>query len=253
MTATLVLCYHAVSPTWEADISVTPDALERQITYLIKRGWRVGTFREAAVASSSGPTLAITFDDAFASVREYGLPVLQALGVPATVFAPTAFPDPGTLKWPGIVPWLDTPSAPELRAMSWDDLGELAELGWEIGSHTCTHPMLTQLDDAALAYELEESREQCTRRLGRVCETLAYPYGDFDMRVANRARTAGYTASAALTPLRESFGRRIRPRVGIYHDDGWVQFRLKTSLEVLSQRYSSLWPVKLPTGQTTAS
>ena len=35
--------------------------------------------------------------------------------------------------------------------MSWAELRTLADAGWEIGSHTVTHPHLTQLDDATLA------------------------------------------------------------------------------------------------------
>ena len=38
--------------------------------------------------------------------------------------------------------WLDSPHAGELTPMSWDELGELSELGWELGSHTRTHPRL---------------------------------------------------------------------------------------------------------------
>ena len=29
MSDLLVLCYHAVSPRWQADLSITPEALER--------------------------------------------------------------------------------------------------------------------------------------------------------------------------------------------------------------------------------
>ena len=35
--------------------------------------------------------------------------------------------------------------------MSWDQLGGLAEAGWEIGSHTRTHPHLTQVGDDGAA------------------------------------------------------------------------------------------------------
>ncbi|MFZ0040423.1 MAG: polysaccharide deacetylase family protein [Solirubrobacteraceae bacterium] len=239
MKSSLVLCYHAVSPAWEADISVTPEALERQVGGLLRRGWRVASFREAMTAPAPG-TMAITFDDAFHSVHEHALPVLRALGVTATVFAPTAFMATGTLAWPGIDHWLQGPSAGELRAMTWSDLGELAELGWEIGSHTCTHPRLTQLDDAALTRELTESRQECARQLDRVCDTLAYPYGDFDERVARRATEAGYVACATLTPLRATLGADTGSRVGIYHEDTWLRFRLKTSLESWSKRYLRL-------------
>ena len=40
-------------------------------------------------------TLAITFDDAFHSVREYAYPVLASRSWPATVFVPTSFAGAG--------------------------------------------------------------------------------------------------------------------------------------------------------------
>ncbi len=65
--------------------------------------------------------------------------------------------------------------------MDWEDLRQLTDVGWEIGSHTCTHPRLTRLDDAALCIELEGSRNDCLENIGR-CDSLAYPYGDVDER-----------------------------------------------------------------------
>jgi len=36
----LVLCYHAISDRWPADLAVTPAQLERQLGYLVGRGYR---------------------------------------------------------------------------------------------------------------------------------------------------------------------------------------------------------------------
>lgn len=81
-------------------------------------------------------TLAVTFDDAFASVIDRALPILSALEVPATVFVPTGFMDARQpLRWPGIDHWADSEYAHELTSMAWGDLTALAEHGWEVGSH----------------------------------------------------------------------------------------------------------------------
>ena len=48
----IVLCYHAVSPDWDADLSVTPETLDRQIGYLVHRGWRATTFTDAVFGRS---------------------------------------------------------------------------------------------------------------------------------------------------------------------------------------------------------
>src|ERR1700743_1171004 len=133
----LVLCYHAVSPDWDADLSVTPEAFERQVSFLIGRGGRPATFTDAVLGRRPGRVLAVTFDDAFASVRAIAAPILERHGVPATVFAPTAFMDGGAdLKWPGVAHWKQSAFASELAAMDWGDLRALGGAGWGSGVHT---------------------------------------------------------------------------------------------------------------------
>ena len=104
----------------------------------------------------------MTFDDAFSSVLERVLPILQRLGIPATVFAATRFAPRGErLIWDGIDHWGSGPHADELASMSWGELRDLAAFGWEVGSHTRTHLHLTKLPDPELQQELRISREEC--------------------------------------------------------------------------------------------
>ncbi len=228
MSDVLVLCYHAVSPRWQADLSVPPDALERQLTYLAKAGWRSTTFTQAVLDPPAKRTLAITFDDAFASVSQFAFPILSGLGLIGTVFVPTDYVSRGArLAWEGVEHWQRTPHADELQPMSWDELGSLADRGWEIGSHTRTHPHLTGLDDDALVTELDGARQECLDRLGRPCESIAYPYGDVDPRVAGAAAAAGYETGAMLSRRLEALGPLRWPRVGIFNGDPTWRFRLK--------------------------
>jgi peptidoglycan/xylan/chitin deacetylase (PgdA/CDA1 family) len=238
-----VLCYHAVSPTWAAALSITPESLERQLSWLVRRGWRGTTFSKAVLDPPAGRTVAVTFDDAFASVLGLAHPILSSLGLRATVFAPTAFMSArAPLSWSGIEQWAGTPSAPELESMSWNELAALSDDGWEIGSHTHTHPHLTQLDDESLHRELAESREAVARHLDRPCTSIAYPYGDVNERVVAATRAAGYDAGAALSSRLTALGPLRWPRVGIYHGDTWSRFRLKGSRPMRLLRASPLWP-----------
>ncbi len=63
MNDVLVLCYHGVSTTWPADIAVAPSVLERQLAFLVGRGYRGVTFRRAVLEPPPGRALAVTFDD----------------------------------------------------------------------------------------------------------------------------------------------------------------------------------------------
>lgn len=242
MPDVLVLCYHAVSERFPAALSVTPEAFERQLHLLARAGYRGATFADA-VKAPSRRTVAITFDDAYLSVLRLAKPLLDAVGFPAAVYAPTAYLDTPErpLSWAGIEQWHGGEHERELLPMSWDQLGELAEAGWEVGSHTRTHPHLTRIDDEGLRDELVESRATVEERLGRPCATLAYPYGDHDERVVAAAGAAGYVAAGTL-PARLHAERPLAwPRVGIYHADDERRFRLKVSRTLRRLRGSRFW------------
>lgn len=226
----LVLCYHAVSERWPAVLAVAPTQFERQLDFLVSRGYRGSTFHEAIHAPPAPKTLAVTFDDAYRSVFTRARPLLDRFGLPATVFAPTKLIDTARpMSWPGIDHWLNGPHREELVPMSWDQLRALADSGWEIGSHTRTHPRLTLIGDDAIATELEGSRRDCEAALGRECRSLAYPFGDEDGRVVEAARAAGYSAAGALPPSLYPPAPLRWPRVGVYRVDDDSRFRLKVS------------------------
>jgi peptidoglycan/xylan/chitin deacetylase (PgdA/CDA1 family) len=230
MADTLVLCYHALSEHWPADLSARPGDFRAQLEHLARRGYRGVTFSEAVRDAPRGRRVAVTFDDAFRSVAELALPILERLRWPATVFAVSDFArSGGLLRWPGIDHWAETPHRDELAGLSWAELRTLVDAGWEVGSHTRTHPRLTTLSDAEVAAELTESRAACEDGIGMPCESLAYPYGDVDPRVVAATRDAGYAAGAAL-PARWHRAEPLHwPRVGVYHPDDLRRFRLKTS------------------------
>ena len=229
MPQVLVLCYHAVSETWDAPLSVTQSDLRRQLSRLLSRGWVGAGFTDAVLRPEHRRTLAVTFDDGFDSVRTLAAPVLAELGLPGTVFVPTDWPG-RSLDWPEVARWAGTEHAGELRSMSWDALRALAASGWEIGAHTCSHPRLSWLGSEAILGELQQSRAVVEKQLGRVCRSVAYPFGDADDRVRAAAAAAGYEAAAGLSSA--AFVARDRfdwPRVGVWHGEPAWRFDLKVS------------------------
>lgn len=189
---------------------------------------------------------AVTFDDGYRSVAERGFPILDELGATATVFVPTDYIGAATAAWPGTDHWLDTIHADELTPMSWDELGLLAERGWEIGSHSRSHAHLVQLGDADLHDEIAGSRAELEHRLGRPCTTLAYPFGEVNERVVDAAAAAGYRAACTLTTRCESPRPLAWPRVGAYEHDGPLTFRTKVSPIVRRLRATPAWGVLRP-------
>jgi peptidoglycan/xylan/chitin deacetylase (PgdA/CDA1 family) len=239
----LILSYHGVSERWPA--AVSPDRLRAQLAHLVAHAYRGITFGEL-LQTRAPKLLCVTFDDGYRSVIERAFPVLQELGIPATIFVPTQFVGVAPASWPGTDVWLGTEYEDELAVMPWEDLGRLARAGWEIGSHTCSHPRLTELDDAALDYELRASREAIEAELRCTCSSLAYPFGDWDERVARAAAEAGYRAACTLPAALHVASPLAWPRIGIYRHDGPGAFRMKVSPAVRRLRATRIWPIMQP-------
>jgi peptidoglycan/xylan/chitin deacetylase (PgdA/CDA1 family) len=241
MNDLLILCYHAVDPTWPADLSVTPAALDAQLGELARRGYRGVRFGDAVREEQAGRVVAITFDDGYRSVLELARPILERYGYPGTVFVPSDWAgEQRPMRWPGIDRWLGTPHEQAMLALDWGELATLADAGWEIASHTCSHPHLTQIGDEALAHELRASKERIEQRLARPCESLAYPYGDVDARVVAATRAAGYRFAGTIPRVLPRPDALLWPRVPIYHGDDIRRFRAKVSPALRRLRSSSL-------------
>jgi peptidoglycan/xylan/chitin deacetylase (PgdA/CDA1 family) len=222
----LVLCYHSVSNTWTHALSVTPDAFRRQVRSIAAAGLRPVTAQQLADGARRG--VHVTFDDAYRDVLD-ALPLLDELALPATVFVSTWYADDGrALDVPELA--ADAAALPAaLATLTWAELRELAERGVEIGSHTVTHPHLTQLADDELDRELRESRARIEDELGRRVRLLAYPYGEHDARVHAAARRAGYAAAFAQWPGSSVRNDYALPRVSFYRTDSLRRAMFKTT------------------------
>lgn len=82
---------------------------------------------------------------------------------------------------------------PEWSAMmNWDQARSTRAQGHEIGSHSRSHAILPQLEDAALEDELRGSKQRLEDELEAEIDTICYPDGACDGRVAAAAAAAGY-------------------------------------------------------------
>lgn len=219
----LLLAYHAIG-SWSSSLAIPEPALRAQLSLLRRRGYVGLTAAEAERRRQEGTlparAVVVTFDDGFQSVLR-AKPILEELEFPATVFVVTSFVDSGKpLRWPGL--------EESEESLSWSELELLREAGWEVGSHTATHPLLPDLDDAELERELADSRETIQTRLGS-CETLSYPYGRADERTAAAAARAGYLAAFTLRRAHRPDEPLHRPRLGLRAVDLGLRLRLRLS------------------------
>lgn len=122
------------------------------------------------------------------------------------------------------------------RPITWEQVREMAASGMQFGSHTVTHPNLTQMGEAELDWELSESKRVLEERLQSSVDLLAYPIGTasaFNARVTAAAERAGFqlaaTYIAGANPLRELKRYELR-RHGIGLGTTTRYFRALTSL-----------------------
>ena len=166
-------------------------------------------------------SVAITFDDALESFVENAVPVLQRLGIPATVFAVTDVL--------GTTPeWGKSYYSPDERVMSAEQLRALPEL-IDVGSHTLTHSDLTLVSTEALSKEITHSREKLEALLQRPVTMFAFPYGSFNSTAVCACREAGYvrvfTTEPSLVP--KDATEFVVGRVGVDPWDWRLEFRMK--------------------------
>ena len=230
-----VLFYHRVNDHPYAalglvsrELTVPVAAFARQMGWLARRGMRSLTLTQAQeMLSGRAPVdpraFLLTFDDAYADVLEHAAPILARHGFTAVLFPVSEMIGGNNSTW-------QMGDSPDLgRFMNAEELARWLQLGHEIGSHSRTHPILTELDDETLAQELAQSRAALQRRFGRGIRAIAYPGGNVDERVARACREAGYslgftTRSGASAPGSDPL--RIC-RTEVSSSDTHTLFRLK--------------------------
>jgi len=182
----LVLMYHGVTeqehdpPVW----TQLPVALFRDQMAFLRDHYRVLSLEECLAAHNRGGRLPersalITFDDGDHSFASQAFPVLKKYRLPVTLFLISAHLENGVYG-----------------SMQTEMIRELLKNPWiTVQSHSRTHPLLSQVDDAALENELAGAKKELEDLFQAPIRAIAYPSGDMDQRVADAARKYGYTVA----------------------------------------------------------
>ena len=235
-----ILCYHGVELAWSSPLAIKPMDFSGHLLWLTRHRQVIDVHEGVALLDRRGRlprgTIALTFDDGFASIAEHALPLLTRQRIPATVFLVA-----GTLTDPAHpVDWVDDPPAHPISTLNREQVVELSKNGIRFGSHGMTHRDLTQLTDDECVRELRQSRETIEDVVGMHVHHLAYPRGRHDSMVWRAAHRAGFTNAFSLPDQREPIGPYAVPRVGVYRGNGLWTLRLKTREQYLSVRATPL-------------
>ena len=204
------LTYHAISDTGPAYLHVPPDDLRApaRTAAAARAGRRArprGSTRSPRVSgpprrSRSSPSTTATSTTTATRCR-----CCSEYGFRAIVFVIPPMADAGApLIWPEVEE--DQREHPDvMRSMTWDQIGEMAEAGTEIGAHTMTHPKLSTLRGEELRQELRGLAQGGHRR-ARQLRPLRLPLRR--PRARDRPRRGGRRLPLRVRPA----VRRARPR-----------------------------------------
>lgn len=215
LSVPVVLCYHAVADSER-------NAFARQMQWLSQNA-RPCRLDEVAV-SVEADRVAVTFDDGLLSFRKHALPELRQWSIPCTVFVPSGYLG-RRADW-------EVDRGYRLdgeRVMTAEELRDLPADLVEIGSHSVTHPRMTELVIGEARDQFAGSKRVLEEALGRTVRRFSFPYGAYDGALCSAGRGAGYEGlyASTLFPEHHEDAGDIVGRVPVSPDDWHIEFVLK--------------------------
>ena len=229
----IVLAYHSVHPTRRGPLTVHPSDFERQIEWLVRCGLSSTTLdtKLQALHHSQPPVgkqVVITFDDGYEDNLRFAQPILQRYGFTGTVFVVASLVNTNEILEPdlSVAQYGGKPS--NYQILSWDEVLALVDSGWQVGSHTMTHPHLTTIDASRVRWEISESKAVIEDKIERPVNTFCYPAGHYNSDIMEEVRLAGYHGAVATPRARVLTDTPYSMlRIGVYRHDSLTTFRLK--------------------------
>ena len=180
-----ILLYHRIDVSrTDSQFYVAPEKFEEQIKLLYDWDYTTITTEMLVKAITDGAALPlrpvlITFDDGNLDNYTTAFPVMQKYGFTGVLYII------GTYL--GADKYMDA-----------EQVKEMVDAGWEVGSHSMTHLDLTALDPDQQQSEIIESRRVLETKLGVPVLTFAYPFGVSDKTIINMVYSSGYIAGMGL-------------------------------------------------------
>jgi peptidoglycan/xylan/chitin deacetylase (PgdA/CDA1 family) len=228
-----ILMYHQVSSAVHTNFreyTVTTEAFIAQMKILKRLGFSPITMSELIgfkkkINTLPAKPIIITFDDVLEDTVENTVPVLEHMGFNAVFYVPTEFVGRKSS-------WMLSDVDVEFQLIDWTRVRDLSSRGFEVGSHTMTHPHMNTISTEYSYRELEESRKILEENLNQEVRHMAYPFGAFDERIRAIVNDAGYYTACTTEPHIANTGDDMLtlPRLNMGMDDNLFDFILKINI-----------------------
>ena len=174
----------------------------------------------------------LTFENGYRAARRLAFPLIKEYGMNAVIFA-LGDRAMETDQW-------DRQMGLQAEQLASDEeLIEMHEAGFEVGSHSLSHMDLTRLMDQEATTEISGSKEALESVIRDNVLSFSYPYGAVDGRIREMVMNAGYRFGCGIDTGSPHFGAdplNIR-RITITSSTGTLSFGLK----LLTSNEKSEW------------
>lgn len=181
------ILYHHVAPDMHDPLVVTPETFESHLKFLSENGYKTANLDDFYSYLTKGTplpskTVLIQFDDGRKDQFVYAVPILKKYNFTATFFV-----NPKCVMYNSS------------GYMNIQDIQDLNKQGFDIESHTWSHPSLVKHQGETFehyedrtAVELRQSKSWLEQNLGKKVNYFAYPFGVYDDFTVRAVMDAGY-------------------------------------------------------------
>ncbi|MBI3649756.1 MAG: polysaccharide deacetylase family protein [Acidobacteria bacterium] len=157
---------------------IAETVFKNQMLTLKQQGFSGINVSQALTSKVSGPqTIVLTFDDGCETDLIAAAPILKEFNFTATFYV--------------IGGWIGRKGY-----LAKSQVRELADLGFEIGSHSMTHQYLTDINRTDLKHEIADSKDLLEQLSGRSVQHFSCPGGRWNPLVAESVASHGYLSMA---------------------------------------------------------
>ncbi|GAB4116226.1 MAG: hypothetical protein Kow00103_11680 [Candidatus Caldatribacteriota bacterium] len=194
-----ILTYHNFSSETEESYKINLKKFDEQMNYLATHNYSVISLSRLLAIKDKNELppkpVIISIDDGYKSTYTLAYPLLKKYNFPATLFLYADFIENNQYS------------------LTWEEIKEMSNHNFEIGSHSLSHPNLLQYKKgereedymARIKKEIFLSKEILENRLGKKVKFFAYPYGAYSSLVKELVLMAGYEGILNANNMNNSF------------------------------------------------
>ncbi|MDO8513688.1 MAG: polysaccharide deacetylase family protein [bacterium] len=178
-----ILMYHHIKNTdksinaLERGLSVPVPMFEEQMQLIHDLGFETMLMKDMTdetLKANEGKKLVITFDDGYEDIYTEAFPIMKQYGFAGVIY-------------------LITNDINKKGYLSEKQISELIDAGFEIGSHTLSHPNLASAGIYYAQMQIENSKKNLDAMFEYNVTSFCYPSGKYNDRVVGLLKAAGYT------------------------------------------------------------